>query len=89
MSSKVKDFVETLVEYGAEHLGVSIVAMAPNVITMALRRRSKAHLSLARGHANLILYKTKYIATGVTSTNSAQIRQDMLCRAIAGEHIGI
>jgi len=49
----------------------------------------KAQLSLARGHANLILYMTKYGITVVMSTKKAQIRQDMLGRSDAGEHIGI
>ena len=91
MSLNVKDFVEKSVEYRVEHLEVNMVAMTPNRFRMALRRMYKAQLSLARSHANLILYKTKakYGVTGVTSTNRAQIRQCMLGRADAGEHIGI
>jgi hypothetical protein len=63
MSSNVKDFVEVAAEYGVEHLGVSMAAMTPYVVKMALRRKYMAQLSLAawRGYANLILDKTKYV----------------------------
>ena len=44
MSSNVKAFVETTVEYGVEHLGVSMAATTLDVVKIALRRKYKAQL---------------------------------------------
>jgi hypothetical protein len=38
-SLNVKNFVETAVEYGVEHLGTSMEASTPDVLRVALRRR--------------------------------------------------
>ena len=72
-SSNVKDFVETTVEYGFEHLGASMSAITSDVAKMALTRRYKAQLSVAvwRGYSNLILDNAKYVGTGVTCTGRA------------------
>jgi hypothetical protein len=68
-----------------------MAATTPEEVKTALRRRFKAYLSMAakRGYAYLILDRTKYVGTGVLSTNKAHIRQDMRDRADAGEHIGV
>jgi hypothetical protein len=68
-----------------------MAAMTPDVARMALRRRFNAPLSLAawRCYANLVIDNTKYVGTGVTSANKPRIRQDLLGRADAGQHVGI
>ena len=57
----VKDFVEMVVKYGDEDLGVGMATMTSDVVRMALGRKYKAQLSLAagRGYANFILDMTK------------------------------
>jgi hypothetical protein len=47
MSPNVKYFVDMAVEYGVEHLGTSMAASTPDVLRVALRRRYRAHLSMA------------------------------------------
>jgi hypothetical protein len=42
-----------------------------------------------KGHANLVLDKTKYVGTGRTGSNRAQIRQEMVERGDKGEYDGI
>ena len=78
-------------EYGVEHLGTSMAASTPDVLRAALRRRYMAKLSMAawRGYANLVLDRTKYVSFGRTGKNKAQIRQGMLDRSDASEHVGI
>ena len=90
MSSNVKDFVEMAVDYGVEHLGTCMPASTPDVLRVALRRRYKAHLSMAvwKGYANSVLDRTKYVGTGRTGSNRARIRMDMLGRSDAGKPIG-
>jgi hypothetical protein len=91
MKSNVKDFMDTAVEYAVDHLRVSMAAMTPEVVRTTLRRRFKAHLSMAawRGYANLIFDRTKYLGIGVLGTNRAQIKQGMRDRVDAGEYIGV
>ncbi len=38
-----------------------------------------------KGYANLVLDRTKYVGTGTTGHNRAQVRQEMITRADAGE----
>jgi hypothetical protein len=68
-----------------------MAASTPDALKVALRRRYIAQLSLAawRGYANLVLDRTKYVCTGRTGTNRAQIRQDVIGRADASEHVGM
>ena len=78
-------------EYGVEHLGTSMAASTPDVLRAALRRRYMAQLSMAawRGYANLVLDRTKYVGSGRTGNNIAQIRQGMLDRSDASERVGL
>jgi len=48
-------------------------------------------LSMAawRGYANLLLDRTKYVGSGQSAPNRAQIRQDMRGRGDMGEHLGL
>jgi hypothetical protein len=91
MSPNLNDFVEMAVEYGVEHLGTSMAVSTPDVLRVALRRRYRAQLSMAlwRGYANLVLDRTKYVGTGKTGSNKAQIRMDTLGRSHTCEHIGL
>ena len=58
---------------------------------MALRRRYRTQLAMAawRGYVNLVLDKTKYLGTGTSGQNMAQVRQDMIARADDGEFMGM
>jgi hypothetical protein len=91
MSSNVKDFVEMAVEYGVEHLDMSMAASTPDGLMVALRRRYIAQLYLTawRGYSNLVMDRTKYVGTGRAVTNRAKIRQDMIGRADTCEHVGL
>ena len=81
--------METMaVEYGVEHLGMSMDASTLDVLGVALSSPYKAKL-FGRGFANLVLDKTKYVGTGRAGTSRAYIRQDMLGRADAYEHVGL
>ena len=42
-----------------------------------------------RGYANLVLDMTKYVSTGRTGSNMAQIMMDMLERSDTCEHVGL
>ena len=42
-----------------------------------------------KGYANLVVDRTKYVGTGTTGHNKAQVRQDMIARADDGEFMGI
>ena len=66
ISNNVKDFIETTVEYGVEHLGRTMAATTVDAVRMALRRRCRTQLAMAtlRGYANLVLDRTKYVGTG-------------------------
>jgi len=76
ISSNVRDFIETTVEYGVEHLGCTMAATTVDAVHMALRRRYMTHLAMAswKGYANLILDRTKYVGTGTVGSKKAQIR---------------
>ena len=73
MSSNVKNFVDTVVEYAVDHLRISMATTTPEVVRTTIRRRFKAKLYMAawRGYTNLILDRTKYGGTGVLGTNIA------------------
>ncbi len=43
ISSIVRDFIETTVDYGVEHLGRTMMATTLDAIRMALRRRCRTH----------------------------------------------
>ncbi len=42
-----------------------------------------------KGYANLVLDRTKYVGTGSTGHNRAQVRQEMIARADGGEFMGM
>jgi hypothetical protein len=90
-SSNVKEFIETAVEYGVEHMGRTIAATTVDAVRMTLRRRYRTQLSMAawKGYANLVLDRTKYVGTGTTGHNKAQVRLEMMDRADAGEFVGM
>ncbi len=88
MSSNVKDFIYLAVDYGADHLGLSMATSSmDNTVRQALKRRYKAQLSMAswRGYANLILDRTKYVGDGIEALNMDHIRLGMIDRADNGE----
>jgi hypothetical protein len=91
ISSNVRDFIDTAVEYGVEHLGRTIAATTVDAVRMALKRRYRTQLAMAawKGYANLVLDRTKYVGTGTTGHNKAQVRQEMIARADAGEFMGM
>jgi hypothetical protein len=89
--TNVKEFIETAVEYGVEHFGRTIVATTVDAVRTALRRRYRIQLAMAswRGYANLVLDRTKYMGTGTTGHNKAQVWQVMIVRADVGEFMGM
>ena len=88
MSSNVAALVETIVEYGVDHLGRNMATTTVETVRTALRRRYRVQSSMAtwRGYANLLLDKTKYVGTCQATPNRAQIKQDMRGRGDMGEH---
>jgi len=90
-SSIVRELVEIAVKYGAKHLGMNMAAPTINMVRATLRRRYRTQLSMAarKGYANLVLDRTKYVGTGRTGSNRAQIRQEMVDGGDKGEHDGI
>ena len=72
-SSNVKEFIDTAVEYGVEHMGRTIAATTVDAVRMALKRRYRPQLAMAawKGYANLVLDRTKYVGTGTTGHNMA------------------
>jgi hypothetical protein len=64
-STNVREFIETAVEYGVEHMRRSIAATTVDAVRMALRRRYRTQLAMAtwKGYANLVLDRTKYVGT--------------------------
>jgi hypothetical protein len=87
ISSNVRDFIETSVEYGVEHLGRTMAATTLDAVRMALRRRYMTQLAMAawKGYANLMLSRTKYVGTWTMGSNKAQVGQEMRDRADVGE----
>jgi hypothetical protein len=45
--TNVREFIETAVEYGVDHLGRTIVATTVDAVHMALRRRYRTQLAMA------------------------------------------
>ena len=91
-NSKVRELVDIAVEYGAEHLGRKMAAPTIDIVRATLRRRYRTQVSMAawNGNANLVLDMTKYVGTGLTGSNRAQIRKEMVdIRRDMGEHDGI
>jgi len=72
-------------------MGRTIAATTVDVVRMALRKRYRTQLAIAagKGYANLVLDRTKYVETGTTGTNKAQVRQAMIDRADEGEFRGM
>ena len=79
----MSEFVELAVEYGVEHIGRTMAATSVEAIRATLRRRYRTQITTAawKGYANLVLDMTKYVGTGTTSNNKAQVRQAMIDRA--------
>jgi len=90
-NTNVREFIGTAVEYGVEHMGRTIAATTVDAVRMALRRRYRAPLAMAswKGYANLVLDRTKYVGTGTTGRNKAQVRHDMIANADVGEFMGM
>ena len=42
-----------------------------------------------KGYANLVIDRAKYVGTGTTGHNKAQVRQEMIVGADAGEFMGM
>jgi len=78
--TNVREFINTAVDYGVEHTGRTIAATTVDAVRMALRRRYRTHLAMKtwKGYANLVLDMTKYVGTGTTVHNKAQVRHDMI-----------
>jgi len=79
-STNVRKFIDTAVEYGVEHMGRTLAATTVDAVRMALKRRYRTHLATAawKGYANLVMDRTKYVGTGTTWHNKAQVRQEMI-----------
>jgi len=90
-SSNVREFIDTAVEYGVEPMGRKIAATTVDSVHMALKRRYRTHLAMAawKGYANLVLDRSKYVGTGTTGHNRAQVRQEMIAGANTGEFMGM
>jgi hypothetical protein len=91
VSTDVRDFIETTVEYGVEHLGRTMAAATVDAVRTALKRRYMTQLAMAtwKGYANLMLDRTKYVGTGTMGSNKAHIRQEIHDKADEGEFVGI
>jgi len=89
--TNVREFIDTAVEYGVEHIGRTIVATTVDAARMAPKRRYRTQLAMAtwKGYANLVIDRTKYVGTGTTEHNKAHVRQEMIARADAGEFMGM
>jgi hypothetical protein len=46
-SSNAREFIETAVEYGLEHMGRTIAATTVDAVRMSLRRRYRTQLAMA------------------------------------------
>ncbi len=88
-STNVGEFVELAVEYGVEHLGRTMAATSVESLKAALRYKTQLATSAWKGYANLVLVGTKYVGTGTTRANKAQVGQDMIVRADEGEFLGM
>jgi hypothetical protein len=85
INTNVREFIETAVEYGVEHMGRTIAATTVDAVRMALRRRYRTQLAMAawKGYGNLVMYRNKYVGTGTTGHNKARVRQEMIARGDA------
>jgi hypothetical protein len=90
-SSNVREFIDTAVEYGVEHMGRTIAATTVDAVRMALKRRYRTQPAMAawKGYANLVITRTKYVGTGITGHNKARVRQEMIAREDASEFMGM
>jgi hypothetical protein len=72
-------------------MGRTIAATTVDAVRMSLIRRYRTQLAMAawKGYANLVFDRTKYVGTGTTGHNKAQVRQEMIARADAGEFMGM
>jgi len=79
-SNNVREFIDTAVEYGVEHMGRTIAATTVDAVRIALKRRYRTQLAMAawKRYANLVLDRTKYVGTGTTGHNKAQVRHEMI-----------
>jgi len=75
-STNMREFIDTAVEYGVEHMGRTIAATTVDAVRMALKRRYRTQLAMPtwKGYANLVLDRTKYVGTGITGHNKAHVR---------------
>jgi len=87
-STNVGEFVELAVEYGVEHMDKIMAATSVESVKAALRRRYKTQLPTTtwKGYANMVLDRTKYVGTGTSGVNMAQV---MIGRADEGEFVGM
>ena len=75
-NTNVREFIDTAVEYGVEHMGRKIAPTAVDAVRIALRRKYRTHLAMAawKGYENMVLDRTKYVGTGPTGHNKAHAR---------------
>ena len=90
-STDVKVVVDMVLEYGVEHLGRTLASTTVDAFRATLRRRYRTYLAVTvwRGYANLILDMIKYVGTGHTAPNMAQVKTEMHDMADAGEFEGV
>ena len=91
MSTNVREYIELVVDDGADHLDRTMAPTTVDAVKAALRRRFMSQLSAAnwRGSTNLVLDIIKYDGTCHTWMNMAHIRQEMGERADQGEYFNM
>ena len=89
-NTNVREFIDTAVEYGVEHMGRKNTATTVDAVRIALRRRYRTQLTMTtwKGYANMFFDRTKYVGTGTTGHNKAQVWEDMIAMADVGEFMG-
>ena len=68
-----------------------MAATSVEAVKATLMRRYKTQIAAAtwKGYANLVLGRTKYVGTGASGSNKAQVKQAMIDRADEGEFVGM
>ena len=85
-NNNVREFIETAVEYGMEHLlGTHYCNDNGGCNTHGIAKEvsDTARDGGMEGYANLVM--DRYVGTGTTGHNKAHVWQDMIARAYAGE----
>ena len=81
-------YIGLAVDYGAEHLGRTMAAIAMEAVKISLKKRYKCQISAAnwRGLADLILDRTKYVGSGHIRVKRTRIMHEMMDKADVGEY---